>query len=101
MRRVSSGASICNPGIFTGTNWPFTSTWGKLPREKIRSLTRFETWSIAKSNAGVGIAGLLHRYLWQFDFMWNHRQLNDGERTITAIQAAEGKRLMYKEPLVH
>ena len=38
----------------------------------------------------------LHRYLWQFDFVWNGRKLNDGERTVAAIQAAEGKRLMYK-----
>jgi transposase-like protein len=38
----------------------------------------------------------LHRYLWQFDFIWNGRKLNDGERTVLAIQAAEGKRLMYK-----
>lgn len=41
----------------------------------------------------------LHRYLWQFDFMWNHRKLNDGERTIAAIQSAEGKRLHYKSPV--
>lgn len=40
----------------------------------------------------------LHRYLWQFDFTWNHRQLNDGERTALAIQAADGKRLMYGQP---
>jgi len=41
----------------------------------------------------------LHRYLWQFDFLWNNRKMNDGERTITAIQGAEGKRLMYRDPL--
>ena len=41
----------------------------------------------------------LHRYLWQFDFLWNNRQMNDGERTIAAIKAAEGKRLMYKDPV--
>jgi transposase-like protein len=41
----------------------------------------------------------LHRYLWQFDFMWNGRKLNDGERTVLAIKLAEGKRLMYKEPI--
>ena len=41
----------------------------------------------------------LHRYLWQFDFMWNNRRLNDGERTILGVKSAEGKRLMYKEPL--
>ena len=40
----------------------------------------------------------LHRYLWQFDFLWNARKLNDGERTILAIKLAEGKRLMYKSP---
>jgi transposase-like protein len=38
----------------------------------------------------------LHRYLWQFDFMWNTRMLNDGERTVLAMRAAEGKRLMYR-----
>ncbi len=26
----------------------------------------------------------LHRYLWQFDFVWNSRKLNDGERTVLA-----------------
>lgn len=40
----------------------------------------------------------LHRYLWQFDFIWNNRYLNDGERTLLAIQAAEGKRLRYRMP---
>jgi transposase-like protein len=40
----------------------------------------------------------LHRYLWQFDFLWNYRKLNDGERTERAIRGAEGKRLLYKGP---
>lgn len=38
----------------------------------------------------------LYRYLWQFDFVWNTRKLNDGERTIVAVKAAEGKRLTYR-----
>jgi len=42
----------------------------------------------------------LHRYLWQFDFLWNLRKMNDGERTIMAMKLAEGKRLMYKSPEV-
>jgi len=42
----------------------------------------------------------LHRYLWQFDFLWNARKLNDGERTAVAIKLAEGKRLMYRSPAV-
>ena len=37
-------------------------------------------------------------YLWQFDFTWNTRELNDGERIIQAMRAAEGKRLMYRQP---
>jgi hypothetical protein len=39
----------------------------------------------------------LHRYIWQFDFIWNTRNLNDGERLIVAMQLAEGKRLMYRK----
>lgn len=38
----------------------------------------------------------LYRYLWQFDFVWNSRKLNDGERTVLAMKAAEGKRMMYR-----
>jgi len=40
----------------------------------------------------------LGRYLWQWDFCWNNREMNDGERTIAAIKCAEGKRLMYRQP---
>jgi transposase-like protein len=43
----------------------------------------------------------LHRYLWQADFLWNNRKLNDGERTIAAIQSAEGKRLTYNSAPYH
>jgi len=38
----------------------------------------------------------LHRYEWQVDFPWNARKMNDGERTIVAIELAEGKQLMYR-----
>lgn len=41
----------------------------------------------------------LHRYLAHYDFLWNGRKLNDGERTILAIKSAEGKRLMYQAPI--
>jgi transposase-like protein len=43
----------------------------------------------------------LHRYLWQADFLWNNRKMNDGERTVRAIKAAEGKRLMYRQSTVN
>jgi transposase-like protein len=35
----------------------------------------------------------LHRYLGEFDFRYNNRYLNDGDRTAIAIQSAQGKRL--------
>ena len=36
----------------------------------------------------------LHRYVGEFDFRWNTRFLNDGERTVLAMQGAIGKRLV-------
>jgi transposase-like protein len=41
----------------------------------------------------------LHRYLSEFDFRWNHRKINDGERMKAAIASVGGKRLMYKDPI--
>lgn len=54
-----------------------------------------------------GIIGSFHhisvrhmpRYLAEFSFRWSHRKLTDGERTVEAIKGAEGKRLMYREPV--
>ena len=40
----------------------------------------------------------LHRYVNEFAFRWNTRKLDDGARTLAAIQGAEGKRLTYREP---
>ena len=41
----------------------------------------------------------LHRYLAEYEFRYNGRKLSDGERTVAAIQAADGKRLRYREPV--
>lgn len=41
----------------------------------------------------------LHRYMSEYEFRYNHRHLEDGARTVAAIRGADGKRLMYKEPL--
>lgn len=41
----------------------------------------------------------LHRYCSEFDFRWNTRKIDDGERTVEAIKCVEGKRLTYKEPI--
>jgi len=40
----------------------------------------------------------LYRYCSEFEFPWDTRGLNDGERTAAAIKKADGKRLVYREP---
>lgn len=40
----------------------------------------------------------LHRYVSEFEYKYNTREMEDGERTVLAIQKAVGKRLMYREP---
>ncbi len=75
-------------------------------REYVRGHIHVNTAESAFALVKRGVSGIyhnvskeyLHRYLWQFDFVWNNRYLNDGERTVVAIQSAEGKRLMYREP---
>lgn len=85
---------------FTGGHLTVTHSRKEYVRGPIHTNTAESSFAIVKR----GIIGTyhnvskeyLHRYLWQFDFLWNGRKLNDGERTVAAIQAAEGKRLMYK-----
>jgi transposase-like protein len=37
----------------------------------------------------------LHRYVGEFEFRYNYRWMEDGERTVAAIQGSDGKRLPY------
>lgn len=39
----------------------------------------------------------LHRYMAEYEFRYNHRELEDGDRTVAAIKASQGKRLRYRE----
>jgi transposase-like protein len=39
----------------------------------------------------------LHRYLSEFDFRYNSRDLSDAERTVRALADSEGKRLKYRD----
>ncbi len=41
----------------------------------------------------------LHRYLSEFDFRYNARDVTDGERAQLAVEGTEGKRLMYRDSL--
>lgn len=40
----------------------------------------------------------LQRYLDEFDFRWNHRDIDDHGRTLAALRQSEGKRLTYHQP---
>jgi transposase-like protein len=42
--------------------------------------------------------GYLQQYLNEFDFRYNHRKVNDSERTMLTLKATEGKRLTLREP---
>jgi transposase-like protein len=42
----------------------------------------------------------LHRYCSEFDFRWNARETSDSERRAQTIKQVEGKRLMYKTPIL-
>jgi len=53
-----------------------------------------------------GVTGTFHhvseqhldRYIDEFAFRYNRRDVSDGERAVMAIKKVSGKRLMYKEP---
>ena len=40
----------------------------------------------------------LHRYLAEFDFRYNNRELSDAERAEELLRGARGKRLLYQQP---
>lgn len=40
----------------------------------------------------------LHRYVSEFQFRYNARKLEDGQRGALAIQKGQGKRLVYQTP---
>ena len=44
-------------------------------------------------------AQYIKRYLGEFDFRYNHRDLTDGERTVAALRGIESKRLTYGTPV--
>ncbi len=39
----------------------------------------------------------LHRYLAEFDFRYNRREMSDARRTVEALEGADGRRLKYRE----
>jgi hypothetical protein len=75
---------------------------GEYTRGNIHAHTVESSFAILKR----GLTGIyhavskkhLHRHLADFDFRWNTRKMNDGDRTAAAIRGAEGKRLMCRYP---
>jgi hypothetical protein len=41
----------------------------------------------------------LDRHANEFSFRWNHGDVTDRERTVSALRKIEGKRLYYKDPI--
>ena len=42
----------------------------------------------------------VHGYLTEFDFRYNARHVEDGNRSMLAIKGTTGKRMMYGDPRV-
>ena len=59
----------------------------------------FHVEQVCAKNLRPIIKEHLHRYLSEFDFRYNARDVSDGERTEKAIQNVVGKRLMYRPRL--
>lgn len=41
----------------------------------------------------------LHRYISEFEYRYNTRKMDDGERIAILIRGGEGKRLLYSSPV--
>lgn len=103
--RIITDANSAYTGIgpeFAGGHETVTHSLGEYVRGDIHSNTIEGFFSIVKR----GLNGIyhnvskehLHRYLSEFEFRYNYRELSDGQRTVAALKAAQGKRLLYKEP---
>jgi len=101
----------------------FTDSWRpyiKIGREfKAHARVSHERGEYARGEAHVntaeswnallkrGIIGSFHhvsrthlaKYCDEFSFRWNYRKVSDGECTVAAVKAAEGKRLTYRTPV--
>jgi len=86
---------------FAGGHHTTTHSKGEYARGDVHSNTVEGFFSTVKR----GLNGIyhavskehLHRYLCEFEFRYNHRHMDDGDRTRAAILASEGKRLTYEK----
>lgn len=86
---------------YEGGHWTLRHRGGKYVSGQVHSNTAEGFFSILKR----GIDGIYHSvsvahlpsYLNEFEFRYNWRELEDGERVLMALKGAEGKHLSYRE----
>jgi len=107
-------ARLCTDELpsYTSIGWEFTHGHGKVKHQRLQYSNGSDHVNTAESFFALLKRGLygtfhavskkhLHRYCSEFQFRWDTRKLNDGERLSAAIKASEGKRLMYHKPIAH
>jgi transposase-like protein len=90
---------------FMGSHKTVNHSAGEYSKNDVDTNTAESFFSLLKR----GVYGTFHhvskkhlpRYCAEFDFRWNGRELMDAERRDAAVKGAEGKRLMYREPVGH
>lgn len=86
--------------MFEGGHEVVRHSVGEYGRGDVYTNTAESSFALIKR----GLMGVYHavskkhlpRYLAEFDFRWNHRRMNDGDRTDAIIQNAAGKRLIMQ-----
>jgi hypothetical protein len=87
---------------FDGGHYTVNHGKGEYVRDDVHTNTVEGYFALLKR----GVMGSFHhvsdkhlfRYCDEFSFRWNHRKIDDSDRTIEAIKGAEGMRLMYRQP---
>jgi transposase-like protein len=101
--RVITDECRCYDGLgknFKGGHFTVNHSAHEYARGDVFTNTAESSFALIKR----GLMGVYHavskkhlpRYLAEFDFRWNTRKLNDGDRTTLAIQSAMGKRLIMQ-----
>ncbi len=89
--------------LFRGGHEAVQHGIGEYARGDVNTNTVESSFSLLKR----GLHGIYHavskehlpKYVAEFDFRWDTRKLNDGDRTVAAIRGATGKRLTYRKYL--
>ena len=106
-----------NAHLMTDTSTVLKSTRGKRKHSQVnhkaKEYVRYEKGICITTNTVEGYFSILkrgingvyhhvgkqhlHRYLSEFDFRYNAREISDGERATLAVKGANGKRLMLRD----